>query len=143
VLPSFTSDGYLPAGVHPTTWDEIDAKYGYNVHRARLLEGLKRGVRSLRIAGCRLVYLNGSFITAKRLPEDYDVCWDETGVDLDVIDPVLINFENKQEAQKRKYFGEFFPTTFIAQLSPRLFYLDFFQRIPFTEEMKGICQLNV
>ena len=37
----------------------------------------------------RRVYLDGSFVSAKLIPGDFDACWDEDGVDFDSIDPVF------------------------------------------------------
>jgi hypothetical protein len=43
--------------------------------------GFKEAVKALRKAGCRKVFLDGSFITEKPIPGDFDVCWDCTEVD--------------------------------------------------------------
>lgn len=42
---------------------EIVARYGYTAHRLRLLTGLKSALDSLRDAGYRRAYLDGSFVT--------------------------------------------------------------------------------
>jgi len=41
-LPEFRPDGWLPEGHHPTTWDEIAARFGGppGSHRAAVLSGL-------------------------------------------------------------------------------------------------------
>jgi len=63
----------------------------------------------LKMAGCQTVYVDGSFITAKMVPDDYDACWDIDGVDSSLLDPIMLDFRDKRVAQKTKYFGEFFP----------------------------------
>ena len=45
-------------------------------------------MRDLRAAGCKRAYIDGSFITTKEHPGDFDACWDLDGVDFDVIDEV-------------------------------------------------------
>ena len=42
-------------------------------------------------ASCQTGYLDGSFVSSKLEPGDFDACWDEKGVDLDKLDPVLLN----------------------------------------------------
>ena len=60
-------------------------------------------------AGCRTVYIDGSFVTSKSEPGDYDACWDIDGVNVEALDLVFLDFSGRRAAQKRKYFGEFFP----------------------------------
>lgn len=128
-IPQFSENGTLPAGIHLATWEEIEAKLAFNKRRQTLLEGLKQACEVLKLAGCRRVYLNGSFSTNKRYPNDFDLCWDEQGVDLNklqYLEPVFFNFSNKRSAQKAKYGGECFPAKAKADLLGRT-YLDFFQ----------------
>ena len=40
------------------------------------MRGLKAALENLRNAGCRTTYINGSFVTRKAIPNDYDVCWE-------------------------------------------------------------------
>ena len=84
--------GYLPPGVYPTTWSEVEQFCGDNSHRRRLLGGLKQALLNLRDAGCRNVLLDGSVVSSKVLPNDYDGAWEPNGVDPDCIDEVLLTF---------------------------------------------------
>lgn len=59
-------------------------------------------------AGCRRIYIDGSFITATEEPGDFDACWDSRGVDGRLLDPVLLTFADGRAAQKAMYGGEFF-----------------------------------
>ena len=73
--------------------------------------------------------LDGSFITSKEQPGDFDACWDATDVDIDLLfklEPVFFEFDNFRKAQKRKFGGEFFPADVPATLSGVVF-KDFFQ----------------
>src|SRR5256885_3724265 len=108
-LPPFNRRGNLPAGIHPADWQEVETRFGTSVRRQALLVGLKAAFAALRRAGCRMVYLDGSFVTSKEEPGDYDACWDVTGVAEGLLDPVLLDFSNGRAAQKSKFLGEFFP----------------------------------
>ena len=92
-------------------------------------------------AGCNHVYLDGSFVTAKPHPGDYDGCWDHVGVDLAKLDPVLLDFTNKRAAQKAKYLGEMF----IAGMpsGPGGPFVDFFQIEKFSGRPKGILRISL
>lgn len=139
VIPEFEKTGLLPVGVHWATLHEIEARYGTNLHRLRLLGGQKRGIHALEVAGCRHLYLNGGFVTAKELPQDYDVCWDAVGVNFSLLDPVLLDFRNQRAAQKAKYLGEFFPAHVHAEVTPPFrIYFEFFQTDKSTGDRKGI-----
>ena len=106
MIPPFGPDGNLPSGIYGATWPEIAARFGWNAHRQHLLDGVHRVLAALAQAGCRVVYLNGSFVTAKEHPRDYDACWGLTGVDVDALDPVLLDFDDDRAAQRAKYGGE-------------------------------------
>ena len=62
IPPTDPVTGNLPPGVHEATWDEFLARYGYTPHRLALLAGLKLALDGLRTAGCRRVYVDGSFV---------------------------------------------------------------------------------
>ena len=134
------STGYLPAGVHQAAWKEIAARFTANGHRSRLLDGLLAALRNLAAAGCRSVLLDGSFVSEKDLPADYDAAWDTQGVDPTLLDPVLLDFSNSRAAMKSKYLGELFPAT--ASAAPGVLYRDFFMKdrngVP-----KGVVQIDL
>ena len=93
------------------------------------------------MAGCRTVYVDGSFVTAKRRPNDYDACWEMDGVNLQLLDPVFLRFGNKRAVQKAKYLGELFPAHYIAD-DDGTTYLEFFQRDR-NNQPKGIVALSL
>lgn len=80
MIPQFDADGLLPPGIHRATWDEVTTRFGNIPWRRQLVDGLEMAIDSLRRAGCRTVYIDGSFATRKEVPNDFDVCWDEEGV---------------------------------------------------------------
>jgi hypothetical protein len=144
VIPEFKSSGLLPLGVHWAEWSEIVKRYGTNVHRQRLLSGLDRGLKALKNAGCPMAYVDGSFVTDKDFPKDYDVCYETVGVTFSMLDPVFHEFANHCAAQKAKYRGEFRPAYVRAEGPPfyRLFF-NFFQIDKDTGGPKGIVGIKL
>ena len=106
------------------------------------MTGFKAALENLKRAGCRTVYLNGSFVTNKSVPNDYDACWEEAGVDPTVLDPVLLTFDPGRAAQKAKYMGELFPVSIVAD-TEGLSFLEFFQTDKSTGRPKGIVAINL
>lgn len=131
----------LPPGVHLASWEEIAQRFGTNERRREILRGLLRALQALRAAGCTRAYLNGSFVTSKELPRDFDGCWDDRGVDYDRLDPVLLEFADHRAAQKAAFDGEMFVASWQADPLGTLF-LDFFQRDR-DGRAKGIVEINL
>src|SRR5689334_2081090 len=142
MIPDFQPDGALPAGVHWANWSEIQTRFGTNPHRRQLLVGLRAALTLLVAAGCSAVYVNGSFVTAKEFPGDFDACWDVTGVDPTRLDPVFLDFTNSRAAQKQRFLGEFFPAQLPEGLSGRTF-LEFFQVHKDSGGAKGIIAIDL
>jgi hypothetical protein len=141
VIPSFTSSGLLPQGIHEATWSEVLERLGENSRRNQLLGGLLAGLRALRNAGCEVAYIDGSFVTAKLEPGDVDVCYESDTMNFSLLDPVLKDFSNRRAAQKQKYGGEFFEAEAEAVPDGTL-YLDFFQ-LTKDGKRKGIIRLKL
>lgn len=73
MIPPFDEYGYLPAGVHPTTFDEIEARFGRESEMRRVqMESLRWLVDLIRRAGVTRLVLNGSFVTDVFEPNDVD-----------------------------------------------------------------------
>ena len=138
----FGIDGLLPPGIHWTNWEDFTRKFGGNPWRQKLLSGLRAALENLKDAGCLTVYINGSFVTDKVLPNDYDACWEEDGVDPEALDPVLLTFDPGRATQKAKYMGELFPASVIAS-SEGLSFLQFFQTDKNTGKPKGIVAIDL
>ena len=129
----------LPPGVHDATMKEIKTRYASNPHRSLLFEGLVAAIAALRAAGCKDIYLDGSFVTEKPFPGDFDGCWDPTSVDDKKLDPVLLDFANKRANQKKKYRGEFFLAS--GPAAPGYTFLSYFQKDKDTGKPKGIIHV--
>jgi hypothetical protein len=131
----------LPPGIHDASMAEIETRFATTPHRRWLFEGFRRVAQALADAGCSTLYLDGSFVTAKPHPGDYDGCWDHSGVDLALLDPVLLTFDNKRAAQKAKYLGEMFIAGSPDGLGST--FLDFFQVEKFSGLAKGILRVSL
>jgi len=140
IPPLDPSTGYLPPGIHDVPWADVPPFFAGNSHRLTLLNGLLAALVNLAAAGCRLVILDGSFVTQKSLPSDYDGAWETVGVNPALLDPVLLDFSRGRAAMKLKYGGELFPAS--AQAAAGICYRDFFQRdrngVP-----KGVIQIDL
>lgn len=84
--------------------------------------------------------MNGSFVTAKDEPDDFDACWDTDGVDLDALDPVLLDLSNRRMRQKARFGGELFPS--VVETGSGLRFAEFFQNERDTSR-KGIVVINI
>lgn len=142
MIPPFDSDGLLPEGIHEALWGEFEERFGFNEHRRSLIDGLSRAIDSLASAGCTNIYVDGSFVTAKVSPNDFDCCWDVDGVDADLIDTVFFDFSNLRAAQKARFGGELFPAQVTEGASGATF-LEFFQIDKDTGAAKGIIKIEL
>lgn len=132
--------GNLPEGVHQAEWTEVVDRLGFTKRRLELLTGLQSGLSILREYGCEQVWLDGSFVSDKPEPGDFDCCWDHASTrfpSLVADHPIFFDFSNGRRAQKQRFGGEFFLAHDPAEPAGTVF-LDFFQRDKFTGDRKGV-----
>ena len=143
MIPDFVDIGgpwrVLPPGVHDATLKEVEARFATTDGRKRIFSGFRSGVTALHKAGCQKVYLDGSFVTEKPFPGDFDACWDPIGVDATKLDSVFLDFSDGRRNQKKRFCGEFFPARELANGTHR--FLDFFQTDRHTGKVKGIIRI--
>ena len=120
----------------------MEAAFGRTRWRRQLLAGLRAALEALRAAGCRRAYVDGSFVTAKEVPGDFDGCWEAQGVDPAALDPVLLDFRHPRTAQKTKFGGEMFIANLSAAPDGTRF-LEFFQIDKNTGDAKGIVAIDL
>jgi len=71
----------LPPGEHPTTLVEISATYGMSSpQRIRLMGSLLKVADTMKNAKVKRIWIDGSFVTDKKGPNDIDGCWSASGV---------------------------------------------------------------
>lgn len=75
-IPTFRDDGWLPPGHHQATWDDVISALSGEVGSRRYvltqrLLRLRDGLRANGVGG--LLLLNGSYVSSKPEPGDFDV----------------------------------------------------------------------
>jgi hypothetical protein len=145
MIPEFNDNGNLPPGVHWAEWEEFKEIFGTSLTRQRMVDGLELAMTQLKSAGCRTIYIDGSFVTTKQKPGDFDACWEDNGVDINYLQsiaPALFNFALLRAEQKNQYKGEIFPSNYPANDSGTA-YIDFFQFDTRTNTRKGIIAIDL
>ncbi|KJH62097.1 MULTISPECIES: DUF6932 family protein [Acinetobacter calcoaceticus/baumannii complex] len=131
----------LPPGEHIATLQEIKQTLAFNPHRLNLFNGLSTAASLLAQSGCKYLYLDGSYVTEKDKPSDFDACWCIEQVNLDIVDPIFTDFSNGTSAQKARFGGELFPNC-TEGASGKLF-RDFFKNEKHTNQEKGIIVIDL
>ncbi|RUT03207.1 hypothetical protein DSM106972_055150 [Dulcicalothrix desertica PCC 7102] len=108
-----------------------------------MITGLELAMKQLQEAGCRTIYINGSFVTSEPDPNDFDACWDTEEVDMDYLRknalPIFTSYNS--QAQKAKYRGELYRSDEpVGDLGLNSF--DFFQRDRM-QNRKGIIAIDL
>jgi hypothetical protein len=142
-IPPFDESGNLPEGIWEATIEEVKERYAYNFRRRWHLERLEKAIQLIKDAEGTTLFLDGSFITSKDRPDDYDAltCKAEVGEKLDG----LIN--KHPNTQKAEYGGEFYfaeNIMFDALTGTQKTFLDFFQTDTRSSEeyiRKGIIRI--
>ena len=81
MIPDFDDRGYLPAGVHLASLDEIEARFGRQSELRQVqMQSLRWLVELAKKAGVQRLIINGSFVTEQLEPNDVD-CALLTGAD--------------------------------------------------------------
>jgi hypothetical protein len=142
MIPELNEQGLLPPGIHICTLEEFESSYVYNVRRREIFQGLLLLIKDLKTISSPAIYLDGSYVTAKALPNDIDVCWDEGSGTRYAYElknmPVLFN---RNEAKKR-YKADVFPAKIVENDSKKMF-VDFFQEDKDTGIKKGILKIEL
>jgi hypothetical protein len=142
MLPPFTDTGVLPPGVHRASWNEVVERFSGSARREVLLEGLRKAGANLHAAGVRVIWLDGSFVTDKKEPDDWDGVWDPSNADLTKVDPVLIDqadLATGRYRQKAKYNGELLVGVETATGMP----FQLFFQLDKNGDPKGIVRLDL
>lgn len=73
MIPPFDESGFLPPGVHPSTLDEVQARFGRQSELRRVqMESVRWMVELAVRAGIQRIVLNGTFVTDIMEPNDVD-----------------------------------------------------------------------
>jgi hypothetical protein len=146
-VPAFREDGWLPEGHHEATWEEIIEQFSGapSSQRDNVTQQLIRWRDALRAKGIsgRLI-LNGSFISSKIAPGDFDaiLIWDVSTreiLDDDSEAKGMIDYiACKQSGFDLLAFAEDVLTAY-----PDWVPLDAFDRDKITGEYKGVLEVRL
>jgi len=142
MIPDFDNNGNLPPGVHLCDWNEFKDRFGYTRNRRQMIQGMEVVMKELKAAGCRTFYINGSFVTSDRSPNDFDACWDRDDVNIEYLRknaPLILKFYDSA-AQKAKYKGEIYQSD--QPVDESTISIEFFQRDR-EQNRKGIIAINL
>ena len=143
VKMEFNEYGILNPGIHKMTWEEFCDFFTspsiYSERRVELLKGLKQVVDILRKIENIRIYIDGSFVTNKLDPGDWDACFDCSISQIYNLLKKYPLFDRNE--QKKLYKGELFFATDEADGFGHTF-LEFFQRMRGNSAIKkGIVEL--
>jgi hypothetical protein len=144
-LPEFRDDGWLPEGHHACSWEEVVAKFGGHPgsQRERVLRGLldwRDRARDKGVSGW--LVLNGSFVSAKENPSDFDTIFvfDDEASELmenDVETKRLLDYSN---CKSLGFDMLGFSATLVRE-HPEWVPLDAFDRDKDTGKPKGVLEV--
>ncbi len=139
-VPALQANGELPPGEHQASLDEVEAMFGSSTHRRKLLmRGLREAASNFELSGVRTLWIDGSFITDKKEPNDIDGCWEFTSVvDVETLDPTFLGSRDKM---KKKYGLDFFIAS-IIEAGSGLPFPKFFQ-VNRDGDLKGIIVVRL
>ncbi|MDR0395187.1 MAG: hypothetical protein LBH77_08535 [Tannerella sp.] len=132
---------FLAPGIHDMSWDEFSAQFSFSQKRRDLLIGLKKTIEILKQVNCPVIYIDGSFVSQKNNPGDWDACIDCSTQVVTALFKVF-PFADIDE-QIRIYGGELYHARTEADEYGTIF-LDFFQQIKTdSAKKKGIVRINL
>lgn len=105
----YTKTGTLTPGIHTLSLADFKSQFGSaTAIRRELYFKLWEGLKNLKASRVMNVYLDGSYVTDKKDPNDIDGCWDaHKDVNVAVLDPVFLDFANR-DLMRDKYGVDFF-----------------------------------
>ena len=93
---NFNSQGFL----HETillSYEEFQYHFGTNSWRIKQIQNSLPYFRIFHSCGCQIVYVDGSFVSRKKNPEDIDICFDISGIQEEKIKSVFPKFWDVNE----------------------------------------------
>ncbi|KAA6335586.1 hypothetical protein EZS27_016196 [termite gut metagenome] len=142
VIPDLLENGFLPEGIYETTFEEINKRFGFSNRRNRLLTGMKELIDICKQLGCDVFYLDGSFVSKKVIPSDYDACWDTTSIHRESV--LKAASESILVALEEEYGGEIYYAQTKSFRNASITILEYFQLCKENPTIKkGILKINL
>jgi hypothetical protein len=76
---NFNSKGYLHETI-ALTYEDFVQHFGTTQYRMEQIQNSIPYFQIFHSCGCEIVYVDGSFVSKKKKPEDIDICFDITGI---------------------------------------------------------------
>jgi len=139
-IPPLQNNGDLPPGEYSASLDEVEVRFGQsNEQRKKLMQGLRDASDNFSLAGVHKIWVNGSFVTSKKEPNDIDGCWEYSNtVDISILDDVFLS--NTRNDAKAKYGLDFFISN-VIEAGSGLPFPHFFQ-VNRDGKLKGIIVVH-
>lgn len=144
-IPALDPDGFLPAGLHDATLDELKVRFGSfqgSDRRPQLWARLLAFVSEAKASGLvHAIIVDGSFVTAKPDPNDIDlIVIVPPGHDFSTdLNPTEYSVLSKRQVHRRHGFDVLVAAADSEQCRR---YLQFFQQIRFEpDRSKGIVKV--
>ena len=145
MIPEFLENGYLPEGIYDASIEEVAERFVFSGKRRQLLNGLMELIAVCISSKINIIYLDGSFISKKLRPVDYDACYDTDHPDrLSILKDVNSTaLESDSEIQKQSFGGEIhYANANMAHIKGSPTILEWFQTCKEDETLKkGIIRI--
>ncbi|MEP6465720.1 MAG: hypothetical protein ABJB05_05425 [Parafilimonas sp.] len=82
---------------------EFQKLFGYNKERQKQVNNLFTVANKLKNSGCETMFVFGSFATSKEQPNDIDVCFDISNLDIKVLEKNYSLFDHYEHKRFHKY----------------------------------------
>jgi hypothetical protein len=139
-VPDFTPQGLLPAGVHQWSMAEAAAALCTSDHRTNIWTGLEGFVVWAKaLAGPTVLYVDGSYVTDKAVPNDVDVVVDISGCDAQGQAQWARAWGSSHQHVKTTYHVDFYPVV----LGQGNDFVAFFQYVRAEEALRRGIGLDV
>lgn len=142
----YSRDDCLLPGIYRLSWSEFESTFGSGSRkRQALLAGLRAQLALLAEAGCKRVYVGGSFASKKRVPGDFDAVYDLDGLDCEHVrrlEPrLLMESPADAEALKNDFGGAVEPLRIYPSVGFSL--LEILQFDTRTGNLKGLVEIEI
>ncbi len=103
MLFEFNKHGNLPNDLI-LACNEFKRIFGYNEEREKKINNLFTVANRLKQIGCDKMFVFGSFATQKENPNDVDVCFDISNLEVKVLEKNNSSFNKYELVRIKKYF---------------------------------------
>ena len=137
--------GNLGHRIFEMSWEEFKELFGYNEKRRWLLEGMELAISDFKKIGCKAFYADGSLVTSKEEPGDYDICWDDTGMELLKAwqkCPELFDIGRNGQKIKDRYRGDVVPANNCPDPDSGINFVAYFMKDQ-EDRKKGIIRVEI